>query len=145
MENDPAKTPCPSDDELRTLFAGARSIAIVGAKDVPGQPVEHVGRYLIAQGFDVIPVHPKRKSAWGIPCSASIRGVDGADIVVLFRAPHYCAEHAREVLAMPKLPLCFWMQEGIDSPEAREVLKGTGILIVGSRCIEVEHKRLMSL
>ncbi len=38
----------PDDNVLRTLFERVRSIAIVGAKDVAGQPVDRVGRYLIS-------------------------------------------------------------------------------------------------
>ena len=131
------------DSDLRTLLAGARRIAIVGAKDNPGSPVEHVGRYLINVGFEVMPVHPVRRQAWGIPTVHSIlelpeRGFD-PDIVCLFRAAQYCPDHAREVLNLPVLPKIFWMQEGIRSPEAGTLMASAGVTVVEDRCLQTVH------
>ena len=55
------------DDRLRDLLSAAQSIAIVGAKDRPGSPVEHVGRYLLEAGYRIFPVHPVRREVWGLP------------------------------------------------------------------------------
>ncbi len=133
---------CASDKAIIQLLKRARRIAVIGAKDVQGQPVNTVGRYLIEQGFEVIPVHPKRKTVWGRPASACIQDVEEADIVVLFRAPQYCAGHAREVLEMKHRPLCFWMQEGIRSAEARSLMEANGIMVVEDKCIMVEHEQM---
>ena len=133
----------PTDQSLRELFTDTRTIAIIGAKDVPGQPVDRVGRYLISCGYTVIPVHPKRRVIWGLDARPGVEMVDQADMVVLFRAPQYCPEHAREVLAMKSRPKCFWMQEGITSPEARRMLQPEGIFVLEDRCVMVEHRRLL--
>ena len=61
------------------------------------------------------------------------------DIINLFRAPEACPAHARETLALPWKPRCFWMQEGIRSAEARALLEPAGILVVEDACIMVEH------
>ena len=47
----------PDDNVLRALFERVHSVAIVGAKDIAGQPVDRVGRYLIREGFEVFPIH----------------------------------------------------------------------------------------
>ena len=65
------------------------------------------------------------------------------DIVDVFRAPQYCPEHAREVLALPWRPKIFWMQSGIASPEARKLLEATGVAVVEDACLMVEHARLL--
>ena len=131
-------------DALRDLFAHARTIAIVGAKDTPGQPVDGVGRYLIRAGYTVIPVHPVRKEVWGLPAFANLKDIpEQVDIVDLFRAPQYCAEHAREALAMRHTPKVFWMQLGITSPEAQQILEGSGIMVVQDKCTKIEHARVM--
>lgn len=133
-----------SDKELAALLREVKSIAVVGAKDVPGQPVDGVGRYLIAAGYRIIPVHPARGTVWGLPARKSLAEVDEpVDLVNLFRAPQYCPAHAAEVLAMPVLPRCFWMQSGIESPEARAILAGRPILVVADRCLMIEHRRLL--
>lgn len=132
-----------NDNLLRTLLLRARRIAIIGAKDKPGQPVDTVGRYLLKKGYKIFPVHPVRTSAWGIPTTASITEIRAhIDIVVLFRNPDFCPQHAREIVRMAPSPELFWMQTGIRSPECHTILAGTGIQIVEDACIMVEHNRL---
>ena len=133
------------DDRLmRAVLGESRSIAIIGAKDKPGQAVDKVGRYLLEQGYRVVPVHPVRKTVWGLPAFASIAELpEPVDIINLFRAPEYCPGHAQEVLALGWKPKAFWMQLGIRSPEARQALAETGITVVEDSCIMVEHARLL--
>lgn len=130
--------------ELRAQLERARRIAIVGAKDKPGQPVDRVGRYLIDKGYEIYPVHPVRTTVWGLAAYPDLASLPGpVDIVNLFRAPQYCPEHAREVLALPWRPAVFWMQQGIHSPEARVLLTALGITVIEDACIMVEHARLL--
>ena len=133
------------DDRLmRALLGESRSIAIVGAKDKPGQAVDRVGRYLLEHGYSIVPVHPVRKTVWGLPAVASIAELpEPVDIINLFRAPEYCPGHAQEVLNLGWKPKLFWMQLGIRSPEARQALAETGMTVVEDSCIMVEHARLL--
>ncbi|WP_272701316.1 CoA-binding protein [Desulfovibrio sp. Fe33] len=129
--------------ELAPLLREVKTIAVVGAVDKPGRPVDMVGRALIEMGFTVIPVHPKRSDVWGLPTYASLGDIPTpVDMVDLFRSPQFCPEHAREVLAMSPLPRIFWMQSGITSPEAREILSGSGITVVEDRCSKVEMQAM---
>lgn len=133
-----------SDKELAALLGQVKTIAIVGAKDKPGQPVDMVGRYLIKAGFTVIPVHPKRTSVWGIPAYPSLADApEPIDLVNLFRAAEACPAHAEETRLLPNRPRCFWMQSGISSAQARQTLDGCGIFVVEDRCLMVEHARLL--
>lgn len=133
----------PDDNALRTLFERVHSIAIVGAKDVPGQPVDRVGRYLIREGFEVLPIHPKRTSVWGLVAYKSLLALPKAvDMVMLFRAGNLCPVHAGEVLRVAVRPACFWMQEGICSEESRAVLEPAGVIVVEDACVMVEHASL---
>lgn len=133
-------------DQLRDLLSQSRRIAIVGAKDNLGAPVDRVGRYLINAGFEVMPVHPVRRQVWGLPTAHSILELPEfgfePDIVCLFRNSMYCEGHAREVLQLPKLPKVFWMQEGIRSPEAGELMFEAGVKVVEDRCIKTVHEVL---
>ncbi len=132
------------DDSLRQLLQQITTIAIVGAKDKPGQPVDGVGRYLLDAGYTVYPVHPVRRTVWGLPAYADLASLPGhADCIDLFRAPGHCPAHAREILALPWKPRIFWMQLGIRSPEAGKLLAETGIQVVEDACIMVEHRRLL--
>ena len=116
---------------IRDVLQRSRSIAIVGAKDKAGQPVDRVGRYLLDKGYTIFPVHPVRKTVWGLTAYPDLASLpQPVDIIDLFRAPQYCPAHAQEVLALPWKPLCFWMQEGIRSAEARALLEPEQILVV---------------
>ena len=132
-----------SDEHLRALLANARTIAIVGAKDKPGQPVDGVGRYLIQAGYTVIPVHPVRREVWGIPAVASLAEIHcPVDIIDVFRAPEFCPAHAVEAASMQPLPALFWMQLGIANAEARRNAEAAGMEVIEDACLMVEHRRL---
>lgn len=129
--------------ELAPLLREVKTIAVVGAVDKPGRPVDMVGRALIDMGFTVIPVHPKRSDVWGLATYPSLGDIPApVDLVDVFRAPQFCPDHARETLALDPLPKIFWMQSGIVSPEAREILAGSGITVVEDHCTKVEMQAL---
>lgn len=134
-----------SEKELAALLTQVKTIAIVGAKDKPGQPVDRVGRYLMDAGFTIYPVHPKRASVWGLPAYPTLAEVPAPiDLVDLFRVAEACPAHAGEVLKLSQRPRCFWMQSGIVSAEARDLLKDSGIFVVEDRCLMVDHARFAS-
>lgn len=133
----------PSDQKLGKLLSEAKSIAIVGAKDSPGQPVDSVGRYLIEAGYTVIPIHPARDVVWGLPAYKSLDDVmEPVDIVDVFRRPEFCPGHAEEALELSPVPALFWMQLGIASEEASAIMRRAGAVVVENRCLMVEHRRL---
>ena len=130
-------------ENLRRMLTETRVIAVVGAKDAPGQAVDRVGRYLIKAGYDVIPVHPVRKNVWGLTTYASLADIPRpVDLVDVFRAPQYCPDHAREALAMSPRPKVFWMQLGIRSEEAVALLAEQGVIVVEDACLMVDHARV---
>lgn len=132
-----------NDKELAPLLSEVKTIAVVGAVDKPGRPVDMVGHALIEMGFTVIPVHPKRRNVWGLTTYPSINDIPIlVDIVDLFRASDFCAEHARETLNMMTPPKIFWMQSGVHSQEARDILSATDIMVVEDHCLKVELQRL---
>lgn len=132
-----------NDQQMRDLLAATRRIAIVGASDKAGRPADRVGRYLLAHGYEVIPVHPVRATVWDLPAVPSLAALpEPVEIVNLFRAPQYCPGHAREVLALPWRPRLFWMQQGIRSEEAARLLEDAGVPVVQDACLMLEHARL---
>ncbi|MFQ8890041.1 MAG: CoA-binding protein [Bilophila wadsworthia] len=89
---------------MREFLTQARTIAVVGAKDKEGQPVDRVGKYLIQAGYQVIPVHPIRKDVWSLQTYPSLAEVPfPVDIVNVFRL--ILPDHARETVAL--CPNCF--------------------------------------
>lgn len=131
------------EKKLAALLDEVKVIAVIGAVDKPGRPVDMVGRYLIDAGFKVIPVHPKRQNVWGLETFQTILDIpEPVDVVDVFRASQFCADHARECLKLETLPRVFWMQSGIYNPEARNMLSEKGVEVIEDRCIMVDHKKL---
>ncbi|WP_243546062.1 CoA-binding protein [Pseudodesulfovibrio tunisiensis] len=129
--------------ELAALLGQVKTIAVIGAVDKPNRPVDRVGREMIEMGFNVIPVHPVRENVWGLKAYKCVTDIpEPVDVVDLFRNAQFCPDHAREVLRMNPLPRLFWMQENIYSPEAREILKKSGIIVIEDRCLKVELQQL---
>jgi predicted CoA-binding protein len=129
--------------EIAFRLAKVKTVAVLGAKDTAGQPVDHVGRYLIAAGFRVFPVHPVRQNVWDLPTYATLGQIpEPIDLVDVFRAAEACPDHARECLALTSLPAIFWMQLGIVSIEARRLLEAAGVFVIEDRCLMIEHQRL---
>ncbi len=129
--------------ELVPLLREVKTIAVIGAADKAGRPVDTVGRALIDMGYDVIPVHPKRTDVWGRTTYKTVNDIPvPVDLVDVFRASRFCADHAREVLAMDPLPKVFWMQEGVTSPEAKTILADSGVTVVEDRCTKVEFQAM---
>ncbi len=137
------------DHILKEKLKNAKSIAIVGAKDKEGQPVDRVGKYLMARGFKVYPIHPVRKNVWGLETFKSIpefalalkeRNED-IDIICLFRASEYCYDHAVETIESGINPKLFWLQEGIKSEEAGKYMHEHKVPYVEDLCVKIEYDR----
>ncbi|MDR2727113.1 MAG: CoA-binding protein, partial [Deltaproteobacteria bacterium] len=126
-------------DRFRRVLRAPRTIAIVGAKDKPGEAVDSVGRYLIRAGFTIVPIHPARREVWGLKAYPHLGDVPAPiDIVNVFRAPEYCAGHAREAAALTPRPGTFWMQLGITNAEASRIAAEAGMDVADDCCIMIE-------
>src|SRR5919206_3619817 len=108
------------------ILTQARTIALVGASPRPERPSHGVMRYLLAQGYRVVPVRPgDHDSVLGVPCATSLAEVDGPiDLVDVFRRAEFCPEVAREAVAVGAGAL--WLQVGVISAEARRGGAGGG-------------------
>ena len=97
-----------SDGRMREFLTQARTIAVVGAKDKEGQPVDRVGKYLIQAGYQVIPVHPIRKDVWGLQTYPSLAEVPfPVDIVNVFRLLNTALIMRGRPWHSPPCPNCF--------------------------------------
>src|SRR3978361_2455524 len=67
-----------SDDYIRAILNGVKSIAMVGASPVNVRPSYFAFKYLSQRGYDMIPVNPGHvgKSLLGKPFVASLRDID---------------------------------------------------------------------
>jgi predicted CoA-binding protein len=124
------------------ILRDARTIALVGASPNPGRPSYGVMRYLLAQGYDVIPVRPLNcDEVLGVPCVASLDEVDRPiDVVDVFRREQAAPGHAQE--AVEAGAKAFWLQLGLRSPEARRICEAAGLDYVEDACTAIVHRHL---
>jgi uncharacterized protein len=122
------------------ILASARTIALVGASPNPERPAHGVMRYLLAQGFRVIPVRPPDvDSVLGVPCVTSLAEIEEPiDVVDVFRHVEACPGHARE--AVEAGAKAVWLQLGLVSPESRRIATEAGLDYVENACTAVVHR-----
>jgi hypothetical protein len=118
------------------ILADTKTIALVGASPRPERPSNSVMRYLLAQGYRVIPVRPHRTEILGIPCVDSVTDIEEqVDLVDVFRRAEFCPEVAEQAVAAGAKAL--WLQLGIVSAEARAIAEQAGIDYVENACTAI--------
>jgi uncharacterized protein len=124
------------------ILRESRTIALVGASPNPDKPSHGVMRYLLSQGYRVIPVRPLDcDEVLGIPCVATLAEIDEPiDLVDVFRRPEHTPQHAREAVDAGAGAL--WLQLGIRSEEARRIATEGGLDYVEDLCTAVVHRNL---
>ena len=122
------------------ILRDARTIAVVGASPKPWRPSHDVMRYLLEQGYRVIPVRPRDcDEVLGVPCVASLAEIEEPiDLVDVFRRPDAAPDVAREAVAAGAKAL--WLQLGISSGEARRIAAEAGLDYVENACTKVVHR-----
>src|SRR5437868_4857427 len=71
------------------ILSKYRRIAMVGLSSNQFRPSYFAALYLLAEGYDVIPVNPREKSILGRECYPSLAAIPGppAEVVDIFRDP----------------------------------------------------------
>jgi predicted CoA-binding protein len=124
------------------ILRDARTIALVGASPKAWRPSHGVMRYLLEQGYRVIPVRPAGPAEiLGVPRVGSLAEIDERiDLVDVFRRPEFCPAVAEEAAAAGAGAL--WLQLGIVSAEARAIAERAGMDYVEDACTAIVHRRL---
>lgn len=151
MEPESRQTPAlgkklEEEHELAEAVRRIRIVVVVGMKDRPGEPAHDIPEMLLARGLRVIPVNPKLQEALGQRAYPRIADVpESFDTVDVFRRSEFIPELAQEILALPleRRPRLVWLQSGIRSEEAAQVLVQAGIEVVQDRCLGVYASRYL--
>jgi predicted CoA-binding protein len=121
------------------ILSEANTIALVGASPKPWRASHTVMRYLLEQGYRVLPVRPHVREVLGVPCVGSLAEIeDPIDVVDVFRRAEFCPAVAEEAAAVGARAL--WLQLGIVSPEARAIAERAGMLYVENACTAIVHR-----
>jgi predicted CoA-binding protein len=136
-----------SDDYIRGILRGVRSIAMVGASDKENRPSFFVFKYLRERGYTMIPINPGRAGATLLGKTVYARLSDvpvPVDMVDIFRASAHVMPIVEAALALDPLPKVIWMQLGVRNDEAAALAEARGVRVVMNRCPKIEYGRLSS-
>ncbi len=132
-----------NDDTLRDVLTNTKRIALVGASDRPQRPSYGVMKFLLEQGYEVIPVSPKLagQQLLGQTVYASLQSIPGKiDMVDVFRNAEAAWDVAQEAIAVGAKVL--WLQIGVINEQAAVLAGDAGLTVVMDRCPKIEIPRL---
>lgn len=133
------------DDYIRGILSSVKIIAMVGASANEVRPSFFVMKYLLAKGYQVIPVNPGQagKNILGQLTYARLADIpEPIDLVDVFRASDAVPAIVDEVLALNPLPKVIWTQLTVRNDEAARKAEAAGIQVVMNRCPKIEYARL---
>jgi hypothetical protein len=131
------------EKRIRQALESAETIAVVGCSPNPLRPSNEIARYLIEQGYRVVPVNPGHREVLGVACYRSLTEIPAeirVDIVDVFRRSDAVAGVAEEAIARG-VPFVFLQLGVVDAAAARR-MEENGIGVAMDRCILVDHRRL---
>lgn len=132
-----------NDQTIRDVLTRTQRIALVGASDRPERPSFGVMKYLLDQGYDVIPVSPKLagKTLLGQQAYATLAEVPGEiDMVDVFRNSEAAWGVAQDAIAAGAKIL--WLQLGVINEQAAVLAQDAGLTVIMDRCPKIEIPRL---
>jgi len=138
MGNDPAII----DEMLRS----AKTIAVVGMSDKTWRASHHIGKYLAANGYRVLPVNPALTEVLGLKCYPDLDAAqaaviadtgEGIDLVDAFRASEYVPAIVDDVIRLGIRYL--WLQDDVIHEEAVARARAAGVKCIQNDCIFREH------
>ncbi len=117
-------------------------VAIVGLSGNELRASNFVGRYLLRNGYDVVPVNPREELILGQTSYASLADIpDPVDTIDVFRKPDAVPDIARDAVAIGAK--CLWLQYNVISEEGARIATDGGLDVVMDRCMKVEHARYL--
>ena len=140
------------DDKLiRDSLTSAKTIAMIGVSSIKNVNTSNIVRrpsiivmqYLQEFGYKVIPVNPFSvgKKINGEVVVEKLEDIaDPIDIVNVFRPSKEAPMIAKQVVKIGIKVL--WLQYGIQSNEAKQIIESKNITYISNKCIKQEYQRL---
>jgi uncharacterized protein len=129
--------------EIAAILLNYRTIAVVGLSPKVNRPSHRVARYLLAAGYEVIPVNPGQERILGQPCYPCLSAIPRpVEIVNIFRRSPETPPLVDEAIDISARVI--WMQEGIIHQEAARKARQAGLAVIMDRCLKSDHASLFT-
>ena len=132
-----------SEDYISGILNDVSSIAMVGASATPTRPSYFAMKYLLAKGYQVMPINPglAGKTILDQTVYASLADLpEPPDMVDIFRNSEAALPITKEAIAVGAKVV--WMQLGVRNDEAAALAESAGLKVVMHRCPKIEYGRL---
>ena len=129
-------------DKIKNILSKYRTIAMVGVSKDDKKSSTIVMKYMQEYGFKVIPVNPSAKGEkiLGEKVFEKLEDIKiSIDIVDVFRPSAEALNFAEEAVKIGAKVL--WLQLGIKSEEARELVELNNIDYIENRCTKMEYQK----
>jgi predicted CoA-binding protein len=129
------------------ILRSFRVWAVVGCSSDPARPSFGVSRYLLGQGYDIVPINPQESVVHGqqsypdLRAAAAQDGRGGIEVVDLFRRSDLVRPHIEEAIEIGARAI--WMQLGVWDEDSAEIADEAGLLVVMNRCPAIDHPALI--
>lgn len=138
----------PTDEKIREILEGGRTIAVVGASAKAVRPSHGVMQYLQGAGYRILPVNPglSGQTLLGECVAADLADLEPpVDIVDVFRNPQAALEAVRAAIReKERLSIStVWLQIGVINEQAAQEAADAGLNVVMDRCLKIEVARLL--
>jgi uncharacterized protein len=128
------------------ILRSFRVWAVVGCSSRPWRASFGVSRYLISQGYDVVPINPKEELVHGKLAYPDLRSVPAdprtpIEVVDIFRRSDLVMPHVAEAIEVGAKAV--WMQLDVWNEEAAQLAADAGLLVVMDRCPAIDHPTML--
>ena len=131
------------NDKIKEILSKYKTIAMVGVSKDDNKPSTIVMKYMQKYGFKVIPVNPNAKGQkiLGEEVFGKLEDIKTSiDIVDVFRPSTEATKYAEESVKIGAKVL--WLQLGIKSIDAKELVESNNIEYIENRCTKMEYQKL---
>lgn len=125
--------------DMDQIMRNSRTIAVVGLSPKAARPSHQVAVYLLAAGYEVIPVNPGHEQILGLRSYPDLAAIPGpVDIVDIFRNPKEVPAIVDSAIAIGAKVV--WMQLGIVHEQAAAKARAAGLTVIMDRCLKIDHQ-----
>ena len=130
-----------SPSEIREILR-MNNVAVVGMSNTEGKSANFVPKYLMENGYNIIPVNPTATEVLGRKSYPNVSEIsEDVDIVDVFRKSEDVPPVVDDAIKKKGIKV-IWMQLGIYNEDAERKAKENGIDVIYNRCMKVEHSML---
>ena len=131
------------NEKIKEILSKYKTIAMIGVSKDPTKASTIVMKYMQKYGYKVIPVNPSAKGEkiLGEEVFEKLEDIKTPiDIVDVFRPSAEVFEYAKDTVNIGAK--VFWLQLGIRSPKAKEMLESENIEYIENKCTKMEYQKI---